>query len=125
MPLSPQQNAKFAFQDWYAFPLTADYEPQTISAGMHTSPIVNSSLTDVNITGLVVLDTTPLDNKVVRLYHKATGRLLDETTSNELGEYTFKHNINDRHKYYVIAFDDMDNPVYQALALDDLTAQIL
>lgn len=121
MPKTMQVDAQFAFQDWYAFSLV-DGVIKTV-ASKNSIPI-NPNLIGRNISGVVYEDTTPLVNKTVRLYFKPTGELMGETISNALGEYSFNINIVDKYKYYIIAFDDMDNPVYQALALDDLQAQI-
>jgi hypothetical protein len=73
------------------------------------------------INGIVYLDETPLENKVVRLYEKQTGVMVDETISNNLGEYKFNALLEENDKYYVVAFDEINNPVFQALALDDLS----
>ena len=76
---------------------------------------------DANIIeGIVYLDEDPLANKIVRLYNKQSGQMIDETISNDQGEYKFNAYLFDD-KYYVVAFDELSNPVYQALALDDLS----
>lgn len=73
-----------------------------------------------NINGIVNFNGVPESGKVVRLYRKESGQMMDETISNDLGEYKFNVLLT-ADKYYVIAFDDMLNPVYQAMALDNLT----
>lgn len=80
---------------------------------------------DVNIIeGIINFNGVAIGDKVVRLYNKKSGIMMDETISNELGEYKFNALLT-TDKYYIIAFDDLLNPIYQAMALDSLTPKIV
>lgn len=57
---------------------------------------------------------------LMRLYDRKTGLLICETQSDPAGNYVFQTRLHKDSKYYVIAFDDMENPDLQAVVHDAL-----
>ena len=81
---------------------------------------LSSESTRFKIAGTVKKQGLALGNKLMRLYDRKSGQLLGETTSNINGQYSFLTLLRGSDKYYVIAFDDMDNPEVQAVIHDAL-----
>jgi len=99
------------------------YKPKIIMMGSQrgmSTPLRSYGDPRFNIVGTIKEDGVALDDKLVRLYDRRTGELLGETRSTILGEYTFPNPLWEDDKYYVIAFDDVDNPVLQAVISDAL-----
>lgn len=59
------------------------------------------------IEGKVHVISSPAPSKIVRLYHKGSGALVQETVSNAQGNYVFDL-IDDTQVYYAVAIDDVD-----------------
>lgn len=69
------------------------------------------------ITGVTTVENVPRSRRV-RLYEKLSGRLIRETFSNSVGQYTFA-NIDATREYFVVAHDHLR--VYNAVVQDMLT----
>ncbi len=72
------------------------------------------------IKGKVQENGVDLPNKTVRLYDRDGGELIGETITDALGNYRFPNPLWQDSKYYVIAFDDLSNPILQAVIHDAL-----
>lgn len=90
-----------------------------------SSPILmhNHGNKRMHIAGTVKEGSNSLPNKLVRLYDRLSGQMLDETRSDIRGDYKFNRILYDDLKYYVIAFDDDLNPINQAVIHDALIAE--
>lgn len=66
------------------------------------------------IAGTIQVDTTPVA-RVVRLYERATGRLVREVVSGADGWYAFQE-VQDRWKYYVVGLDTQPGGVNADIA---------
>lgn len=84
--------------------------------------IASSALTEDRyvLAGKVQENGVDLPGKTVRLYDRATGELLGETITDALGNYRFGNPLWQDSKYYVIAFDDLNAPILQAVIHDAL-----
>lgn len=85
-----------------------------------STPFIQGDAQRYKIHGTVKAEGVALADKMLRLYDRKTGQLMGETRSNALGQYTFPNPLWVDFKYYVIAFDDVDNPVLQAVIHDAL-----
>ena len=65
--------------------------------------------------GQVDVITTPAPDRVVRLYDRASGRLVRETRTSLAGLYAFP-DVTDTRLYYVVALDNLPNPETAAIA---------
>ncbi len=72
------------------------------------------------IAGKVQEDGIDLPGKTVRLYDRTSGELIGETITDALGNYRFPNPLWQDSKYYVIAFDDLNSPILQAVIHDAL-----
>lgn len=106
------------------FTIPAEYrKPKMIMMGHRqgvSTPLVQGNGQRYKIHGTVKAEGVALVNKLLRLYDRTTGQLIGETRSDALGVYTFPNPLWQSSKYYVIAFDDMDNPDLQAVIHDAL-----
>lgn len=73
-----------------------------------------------SIKGTVKREGVAVVNGLLRLYDRASGELIDQTYSDGAGKYSFSARIDPNFKYYVIAFDDADAPILQAVIHDFL-----
>ncbi len=62
------------------------------------------------------LKTTQPVSRIVRLYNRLTGELIDSTTSSGNGYYRLNTNYNSEH--YIIALDDDSGVQYNLRSLD-------
>lgn len=65
--------------------------------------------------GQVDVITTPAPDRVVRLYDRASGRLVREVRTSPAGLYAFP-DLTDTRLYYVVALDNLPNPESAAIA---------
>ena len=82
--------------------------------------IANSAESQYVIKGRIKKDGLSFSNSIVRLYDRNSGQLIEETKSNDLGQYSFLSKVDKDYKYFVIAHDDFENPVLQAVIHDYL-----
>ena len=72
--------------------------------------------------GYVTQESVPVD-RVVRLYHRDTGELVDSTTSSGVGGYYYlSTTISEEH--FIVVFDDDLGDNYNALILDKLLPEV-
>ena len=73
-----------------------------------------------HLAGTVKNEGVNYADRVLRLYDRDSGKLIGETKSDNLGQWEFPQGLFENSKYYVIAFDDMNAPVLQAVIHDAL-----
>lgn len=73
-----------------------------------------------SVKGTVKREGVAVENGLLRLYDRASGELIDQTYSDGAGNYSFAARIDPNFKYYVIAFDDVEAPILQAVIHDFL-----
>lgn len=80
----------------------------------------NQAIPQYSISGTVKREGVAVQNGLIRLYDRASGELIEQTYSDATGNYSFAARIDPDFKYYIVAFDDVDNPILQAVIHDFL-----
>lgn len=80
----------------------------------------NQNLAQHTIKGTVKREGVAVQNGLLRLYDRTSGELIESTRSDTNGAYEFRSVLDPNLKYYVVAFDDVGNPILQAVIHDFL-----
>lgn len=100
-------------------------KPKVIINNTRSHEATNRFIVPVGVTryvveGKVTVLGAAAPERMVRLYDRQSGELIDQTKTDTNGNYKFTTYVSGDHKYYVIAFDDMDAPELQAVVHDAL-----
>lgn len=89
--------------------------------GVNNNRIFGNQLkAQYSINGTVKREGVAVQNGLLRLYDRASGELIEQTYSDTNGNYSFSARVDPDFKYYIVAFDDVENPILQAVIHDFL-----
>lgn len=89
--------------------------------GVNNNRIFGNQLkAQYSINGTVKREGVAVQNGLLRLYDRDSGELIDSTYSDASGNYSFAARVDPDFKYYIVAFDDIDAPILQAVIHDFL-----
>lgn len=94
--------------------------PMVIDGVNNNRVFGNQLIPQFSISGIIRKDGSSFENSMVRLYDRNSGELIESTTSDNNGEYSFKARVNPDFKYFVVAHDTFDTPILQAVTHDFL-----
>ena len=94
-------------------PIVYDFKKTNVVFG-------NQNLAQHTIKGTVKREGVSVQNGLLRLYDRTSGELIEETRSDNAGTYEFRSVLDPDFKYYIVAFDDVDTPILQAVIHDFL-----
>lgn len=94
--------------------------PITINGINNNRIFGNQTEAQYSINGTVKREGVAVQNGLLRLYDRASGELIDSTYSDVSGNYSFAARVDPDFKYYIVAFDDIEAPILQAVIHDFL-----
>lgn len=106
------------------------YAANGITGDISTIPVIDDGMGAVTggLTGTVTDNNVSVSGVVVRCYYRPTGQLIQTTTTNASGIFTFPYlDPNDTQNYFIVAFEPTsrdtgwDGNQYNAVIFDLLT----
>lgn len=88
----------------------------------HETQYPRGDIAQYTVYGIIRIDGVRAPNKTLRLYDRKSGELISETVSDANGDWSFAAKVDESKDYYVIAFDDMNMPLLQAIISDKVKA---
>lgn len=91
----------------------------SMSAGSSSSTVITGEFSLGVFSGTVLDEAGTPASRVVRLYERASGRLVDQCVSSDIGDFSLR--VFSRADMYAVALDNDEAPTLNALILDRLT----